>query len=419
MKIITLNEEQFNEYAKNHKYGSYYQSSAYAKVMREEGYEHHYLGFTNNMNELIGASVVLYKKIFFYYKLAYAPCGFLFDYNNNDLVEELTTRLKRLLLKQNFLFLKINPLVHCTERDKKGNIISFNPEINDVLEILKKNGYIHHGFNKYFETLKPRWKAVVKLTENNNQLYSNLNKQTRNKINKAKKLGIKAEKVANSKENLKVLYEFIKRKQNKPFKSYKTLMDTFKDSFEIYFAKIDSESYIKNSQTLYEKELIINEELNKKFQKEIKDGHQSKKLMNEKLESDKRLSFHRTNLENSTTNMMKNPNGLVIGGCIIIKEENKANLIIEGFDQDYRIFNPNYLLKWEIIKELNNDGFTSFDLNGIVGEFNEDNKYSGLNEMKLGFNAHAIEYIGEFDLIINKTVFNMYKKKQATKGKRV
>ena len=35
--------------------------------------------------------------------------------------------------------------------------------------------------------------------------------------------------------------------------------------------------------------------------------------------------------------------------------------------------------------------------------------------MKLGFHANAIEYIGEFDLIINKTVYNMYQKKNKKK----
>ena len=34
MKIITLEEHQFNKYAENHKYRSYYQSSAYGKIMR-------------------------------------------------------------------------------------------------------------------------------------------------------------------------------------------------------------------------------------------------------------------------------------------------------------------------------------------------------------------------------------------------
>ena len=39
--------------------------------------------------------------------------------------------------------------------------------------------------------------------------------------------------------------------------------------------------------------------------------------------------------------------------------------------------------------------------------------------MKLGYNASAIEYIGEFDLIINPTMYNMYKKKMEKKGKKI
>ena len=96
---------------------------------------------------------------------------------------------------------------------------------------------------------------------------------------------------------------------------------------------------------------------------------------------------------------------------MLFRSDKGINLIIEGFDQNYRSYNSNYLLKWELIKKFNNEGYSYFNLNGIAGEFNEKNKYSGLNEMKLGFNASAIEYIGEFDLVINKTMYNMYIKK--------
>ena len=34
MKIITLKEEEFDRFAKNHKYKSLYQTSNYAKVMK-------------------------------------------------------------------------------------------------------------------------------------------------------------------------------------------------------------------------------------------------------------------------------------------------------------------------------------------------------------------------------------------------
>ena len=97
----------------------------------------------------------------------------------------------------------------------------------------------------------------------------------------------------------------------------------------------------------------------------------------------------------------------------ILKNKNTfVNFFIDG---TWLEDNSNYLLKWELIKKLNQEEFKYFNLNGIVGEFKEKNKYSGLNEMKLGYNASAIEYIGEFDLIINKTIYNIYQKRKKNK----
>jgi len=105
MKIITLTDEEFDNFANTHKYRNFYQTSNYAKVMKTEGYDYHYLGFQNNSNELIGATLLIYKKVWMNYKIAYAPYGFLIDYTNNDLIEELTQKLKKLLLKQRFIYI--------------------------------------------------------------------------------------------------------------------------------------------------------------------------------------------------------------------------------------------------------------------------------------------------------------------------
>lgn len=410
MKIITLSEEQFNNFANNHKYSNIYQTISYAKVMKTEGYDYHLLGFINNSNELIGATMILFKKVFLNYKMAYAPFGFLIDYSNNDLVEELTNRLKLLLIKQKFIYLKINPNIHCSERDKYGNIISYNPEVNDILEILQKNGYIHKGFNNYFENEKPRWNAIVKLTASNKNIYKNLSKQTRNKISKAIRSGIEIEE--GTKDDLPTLYEFIKNKHNRSLKYYNSIIKEYGDNAKIYLAKLNTEKYVSLSKDLYERELDINETLNQKLQEVSRKGKDITTFINKKMESDKRVSNYQASLIQATNLLSTYPDGIIIGGLLAIKNNNKLNMIIEGFDQTYRNFNPNYLLKWEIIKQANEEGYQYFNLNGIVGEFNEKNKYSGLNEMKLGFNAQALEFIGEFDLIINKTVYNLYAKKK-------
>ena len=406
MKIITLSEERFTEFATNHKYNNFYQTINYAKVMKAEGYDYTLLGFINNSNELIGATMVLFKKIFLSYKMAYAPFGFLIDYSNSDLIEGLTLKLKKLLLKQNFIYLKINPKIHCSKRDKKGNIISYNPELNDILNILQKNDYNHLGFTNFFDDEKPRWNAILELTASNDRLYNNLSKQTRNKINKAKRYGV--EIIEGTEEDVSVLYEFIKRKHHRSLYYYKNILKEFEDNAKIYLAKINTENYIKQIKEAYEKELMDNAIYNDKLQELSKKRANISSIINKKMESDKKLSIYQNNLIQATNFLSKYPNGIVIGGALIIKNNNSINLIIEGFNRKYRNFNSNYLLKWELIKKFNQEEFNYFDLNGIVGEYKEKNKYSGLNEMKLGYNASAIEYIGEFDLIINKTVYNLY-----------
>jgi len=410
MKIITLTGNQFREYAKTHKYRSYYQTVEYGRLMKIDGYDYHLLGFLNNSNELIGAAMVLFKKIFLNYKIAYAPYGFLIDYSNNDTVEELTERLRRLLLKQKFIYLKINPRIECSKRDKDGNIIAYNPEINDIMEILQKNNYIHHGFNNYFEDMKPRWNAILKLSASNDNLYKNLSKQVRNKINKAERLGVEI-KEADDKEDFNKFFEFIKRKHDRTYKYYQKLIKEFGDSAKIYMAILNTRKYLENSQENYDIELRKNEEINLKLQEASRTNQAIDRILSQKMASDQDLERAHKHLIDATNFYSKYPDNIKIGGMLVIETEDEADLIIEGFDKKYSDYDPNYLLRWELIKKWNLEGKKHFNINGIVGEFKEKNKYSGLNESKLGYNAAAVEYIGEFDYVINKTVYNIYKRR--------
>ena len=274
---------------------------------------------------------------------------------------------------------------------------------------LQKNGYNHSGFNNFFENEKPRWNAILKLTASNENLYKNLSKQTRNKINKAIRCGIEIHK--GTEKDIDILYEFIKRKHHRSLNYYRNILKEFKDEATIYLAKINTKEYVEKSKDAYEKELEINELYNEELQENSRRGKDITAIINKKMESDKRLAIYQSNLVQATNYFGKYPDGLTVGGLLAIQYQNSMNLIIEGFNQKYRRFNPNYLLKWEFIKKLNLEEYQYFNLNGIVGEFKEKNKYSGLNEMKLGYNASAVEYIGEFELVINKVIYNIYQTK--------
>ena len=111
------------------------------------------------------------------------------------------------------------------------------------MEILQKNDYIHHGFSNYFEDIKPRWNAVLKLTASNERLYNNLDKQIRNKINKAKNCGVE---LIND-NDVDTLYEFVKRKHTRNYKYYQKLLNVYGDNAKIYTAILNTRKYLENS----------------------------------------------------------------------------------------------------------------------------------------------------------------------------
>ena len=150
MRIITLTEEEFDNFSNKHKYNTYYQSSLYADFAKKnDQYGVHYLGFVDENNNLIGASLMLYKTLFWGYKYAYSPRGLLINYEDYDVINQVTKELKNLLKKQKFIFVTIDPPLVASERDKNGKIIQFNNDINRILNDFQKNNYEHLGFNLY------------------------------------------------------------------------------------------------------------------------------------------------------------------------------------------------------------------------------------------------------------------------------
>lgn len=413
MKIVMLSEEQFDKFSYNHPLHSYYQTSMYANIMKTCNYEVNYFGFTDDNNNLVGATMMLSQKIFGNYKYAYAPRGFLINYDNKDIIKEVTILLKKYLSKKKYIFLKIDPLVINNKRDKDGNIIP-SPFNNDVISYLKSLGYNYYGENKFFGTLKPRWNAILKVTGSSATLFKNFDDQIRNKIRKAESRGV--EIIQGNHNDIKLFYTFVAKKHSRSLEYYQTFAKEFGDDFEIYFAKLNSEKYLQNIKKLYELEATNNEKINLEIQQKSIENKINNKLMNTKITSDKLLDTYKKELAFASDLFSKNPNGIIIGATAIILDKNGVELLIEGQNPEYALYYPNYLSKWYIIEKYAKKGAVYFDLNAITGYFEDDSKYKGLNEMKLGYGAEVTEYIGEFDLVIKENAYKLYCKSKLFKN---
>ena len=206
MKIVKLTSAQFDKFASSHKYRNYFQSSMYGNVMKKFGYRTQFLGIINEYNKLMGATLIIYKEVFMKNKIAYAPRGILFNYENKEQIEELVEKLKNVLGKQGFMLLRIDPYIPLTIRDAQGNIMNINNKGTEIINNLKKAEFSYKGKNLYFENEKPRWEALIILQKNIEETFSRFDKRTRNKIRNAMNSGI--EVIKDESKSVNKLYQF-------------------------------------------------------------------------------------------------------------------------------------------------------------------------------------------------------------------
>ncbi len=405
MKIKNLSIFEFDEYAKNHPLGSYHQTSNYALLMSEQGFEYDLIGFVDNEGTIHAASLILYKKLGMFTRYGYAPKGFLIDYHNPTLLQEFTQALKKHYYNKNFAFIKINPEISIGTMDYKKKMITYNK--NQIIDATLKglNCRKLEG-NRRFATKIPRYNAVQVLKNTNLRTIS---KNTRTKIRKGLRLGLSLEKA--KRDDIDILFKFIKNKKNYPVYHYYNYYNAFSKTkdIDIFLVKVNFEDCLINLRERFEEE---NERNAKLVEKVLKNP--SNENLKRKLESDNVLSTFKDGIAFATKHLAENKYQYV-GGAITIKYKNRVNILISGYDTNFKSFAVNYFLHYQLIEYYKNE-YDYLDLNGITGDWNNDNPYKGLDEFKLSFNPLTFEYIGEYDFIINDGLYkNMEQSGQLAK----
>ena len=87
---------------------------------------------------------------------------------------------------------------------------------------------------------------------------------------------------------------------------------------------------------------------------------------------------------------------------MIVKHEGRVTILISGNNKTHEDIDVKTFMFYKIIEAYKKAGYLYFDMNGITGDYNDTNPYKDLNSFKLKFKPKVFEYIGEFDLIINK-----------------
>ncbi len=397
MQIILLDELKFDAFAINHPNYNFYQSSNYGKFMSKHGYNSYYLGLSDDIGNIKAATLIIVKNDKSEKrKMGYAPRGFLIDWTDSELVREFTTKIKEFLAKRSFTYLKVDPMIVYKEYNSDGSLKYSNSD--DFVKKMQSLGYTHMGYNNGMEASKPRWNSIIKLEPNIISLYNSLSKEARNKIKKAAGNGFKVYKGSNT--DISLFYNVLNRK-NPPLEYYMDLYQFFNvnNGFEIYFVKLEPVSYVNSSKKMYEEEEQRNSNLNMQMQ----DFNNPNKdaIINEKLKSDEMLATYKKNMLEAINLFQKYPSGIIIATLAVIKYGKKVTFFVGASDEDHKNDYPDYLLRWQLAEYFSRGGYESIDYNGMMGMSNTDYDTT----LKKELTNSVVEYVGEFDLVINKKTY--------------
>lgn len=65
-------------------------------------------------------------------------------------------------------------------------------------------------------------------------------------------------------------------------------------------------------------------------------------------------------------------------------------------------------VQWQMMRDARSAGATVYDLRGITDTLDENDPHFGLIQFKLGTGGEAVEYLGEWDLPINRLLFTAF-----------
>ncbi len=405
MKIKIIEEKEYLDFALNNKYISIYQLPMWGQLKEVTGWKSHLIGLYEE-SILKGVTLLLEKKLPIKKSLFYAPRGFLLDIDNKELLAEFTSLIKDYIKKQHGFMLKIDPnyIYAIYDQNKENKVIKGQKGFDNLVSL----GYKHLGFTLNFETLQPRFLCRFKLEDTYEKTLLNFSKSTRKNIEKTEKMGVKVRLARIEEMDLftHLLEETGKNKNFivRPSSYYKKMYELMHDYMKLYITYIDTEEYYNY---LINEINITNKEIDN-IKKLMENNNVGNKLKNNLKMQEQHLDNLKKNLSNAKE-MRKTSSSINIGALMSLFIGDEGITFMSGTSSVYKSFNPKYAFYNAHIKDCLKENKKYCNFYGISGDMDKNSPYYAIYEIKKGFNPDIIELIGEFDLIIDKFTYVLYK----------
>lgn len=408
-KLKVLTKDEYIEYIDSCKNVHFMQSYEFGNIRKLKKFNPIYVALVDEKDNILCSALLLEKKLPMNYSYYYVPRGYTIDYDNFELLDSFTKELKSFAKKNKCIFIKIDPAIKLHNLDIDGNIVG---EYNnfELVNHLKKIGYKHHGFNKMFENEEPRFTFRLGLDDGFDNIYSRFHDTTRKILNKNNQyeLDIKKGDISDIEDFYITMIETAKREGilQASIDYYREFYKEFNQNnrSDLYIARVD----IKKLKEIFNKKISsIEEEIrlldtSDKYVNSSKNKNKKNELLNQ---------LNRLNKDYSEIKDMKDE-VIPLASIITVKYKDMVWTVHGGNNSVLMNLNANYLVYYEIIKDSYNEGYKCVDFFGTTGIANPDksNPIYGIHNFKKRLGGEYTEFIGEFDLVVNKFMYFIFRK---------
>lgn len=381
-RIINADEEEYRKFFNKSPYTFVTQNYNWDKVKSDWTSEKIII---KNGNKVVCTALLLFKKIpFTKWKLCYIPRGPLLDWTNKEEVKICLDLIKEYGRSRKAFVIKIDPYLK---------------EDEEMINYIDSLGYKHQGYKKNFSYINPRYNMVTDLSKGE-EVFNDFYKNIKYKVRKAEKNDL--ELVEGKLNEVNDFYELVKttgsrNEFNIRQKEYfYRLLSNLKEEAKLYFVRLD---------------------LNKLLEKQ-KEG--LKDLAKEREKSKNPNSNNFLNSEKNLKETIKRAEELLkegktyinLTGNIMVYSGKHAEDLYAGSSNEFRNLSPNYFMKQELMKIAIKDGMEDFNFGGVSGYTNgeKEDTAPGLYEFKKVFASEMVTLCGEFDYVINKFWYFLFKK---------
>ena len=400
---VNVSAKEHDEFVKNHPLCNLLQSSDWAKV--KDNWDHKIVGVYED-GKLVASALVLIKWLPLKFSMFYIPRGPIMDYENERLVSYFMQELKKWAKKFNCLFIKMDPGIHVADYKIKEERVLQEEYSSKIIANMRKAGALHQGYTTYIkESIQPRYQANVYKSET---FMEDLPRHTRRLIKDALKRNVQVVKadISRIQEFADVVALTEKRKnvalRNQEY--FYQLMDIYKEDAYLFLAEVNIG---ENLEKLYKAQKENEEEIAKLGTSSPKKARRLNDIKNS-LEKDIR------EFESFSEEERKNT---VIAGILSIKCGDTMEMLYAGMDDRFKKFMPQYHLYTQNMLYGFANGCNFANMGGVEGDLAD-----GLTKFKSNFDPYINEFIGEFDLPVNKLLYNAsqfaYKVRKQTLNKR-